>query len=224
MTVAKSRRRRLRNTYKAMKKLADRCSWVDTDRGSRPRFEFVHNGNIEAEEYPDMYGVTLRVKGIESLAPFRERYEHSCTIYLPETYPTEAPIVKWHTPIFHPNILTFDENNELYQELCGTFGSEELLTEHFNKDPRWAELLDGYVCLDTLRENWTPFVGLDALVIEIANVVRYQTYSANNPFNRAAARWAKEQEKLRGYFPLDDGLLEIEVTAGVQVVNVDSGA
>lgn len=216
------RDRRLRNTYIAMEELAKRCLSVEIGGKPLPRFEFVHNGDIEAEEYPDMYGVTLRIKGIES-AREEERYEHQCTIYLPATYPTKAPVVKWRTPIFHPNILTFDENNPLYQELCEQFGSEELLTEHINKDPHFAELLDSYVCLDTLRENWTPFVGLDELVIEMANMVRYRTYNANNPFNKAAAAWAKEKEKLHGYFPLDDGLLEIKATIDVRVVEVDSG-
>jgi ubiquitin-protein ligase len=221
--MTRIRDRRLRNTYVAMEELAKRCLSVEIGGKPLPRFEFIHNGNIEAGEYPDLYGVTLRVKGIESLHPFKERYEHSCTIYLPATYPTKAPVVKWHTPISHPNILTFDETNPLYQELCEQFGGEELLTEDINKDPRWIKLLDAYVCLDTLRENWTPFVGLDELVVEMANMVRYRTYNADNPFNKAAAAWAKEKEKLHGYFPLDDGLLEIKETIDVRVVEVDSG-
>lgn len=215
--------RRLRNDYLAMKSLADKCLRINTDKGSQPRFEFKPNGNPESEEYPDTYGVTLRVKGIES-AHEEERYEHKFTIYLPADYPTKAPIVKWHTPIFHPNILTFDKNNELYQEYEHEFGSEELLIAHINKDPRWAKLLDAYVCLDTLRQNWTPFVGLDELVIEIANIVRYRTYTANNAFNQAAAEWVKKKEKLRGYLPLDDGLLEMRMAPGVQLVEVDDGA
>ena len=119
----KPRDQRLRNTYLSMEELQKKCLRVN----EKPRFEFVHNGKIEAGEFPDMYGVTLRVKGVETRHQ-EFRYEHSCTIYLTEKYPTEAPIIKWHTPIFHPNILTFDENNELYQELCQEFGSEELFT------------------------------------------------------------------------------------------------
>jgi ubiquitin-protein ligase len=220
MTPMTRRDRRLYNTYVAMEKLAARC----TKREGQPRFEFTHNGDIEAGEHPDMYGVTLRLKGIESHNPLKWRYEHSCTIYLPAVYPAEPPLIKWHTRIFHPNILMFDETSESYQELRRELGSEELLTQHINQNPQFVGALDGYVCLDTLSKNWTPSVGLGDLVIEIANMVRYQTYSANDPYNKAAAEWAKEKEKLHRYFPLDKGLLEIEEDGSIRIVAiVDAG-
>jgi ubiquitin-protein ligase len=221
--MTSARERRLRNTYRAMQELADKCLQIELGGKRVPRFEFTHNGNIAAEEYPDTYGITLRVKGIESLHPFKERFEHEATIYLPVDFPAKAPVVRWHTPISHPNILTFDETNPLYRELSVEFGGEDLLSEDINRDPRWIELLDAYVCLDTLRENWTPFVGLDELVIEMANMVRYRTYNADNPFNKAAAAWAKEKEKLHGYFPLDGGLLEIGESPEIRIVDVRSG-
>lgn len=216
------RNARLRNTYNAVKVLADKCTTIDFGKGPLPRFEFKHNGKIEADEYPDMYGITLRVKGVESLHPLRERYEHQCTIYLPVNYPVEHPLIKWHTPIFHPNILMFDENNQSYQNLLENIDSEEALTEDINTNPDWLNVLDGYVCLNTLREDWTPAVGLDDLIIELTNMIRYQTYSASpgKAFNKAAAKWAREKEEIPGQLPLDNGLTEIEEVIGVEVIDV----
>jgi ubiquitin-protein ligase len=208
-----------------MEELARNCSNIRIGGEWKPRFEFTHNGKIADEEYPDTYGVTLRVKGMELLQPFKERYEHQFTVYLPATYPAQAPIIKWHTPIFHPNILMFDEGNEYYLELREKMGGEELLTEDINKDPRWLNVLDGYVCLNTLREDWTPSISLDMLIVEIANMVRYQTFStpSDESFNKAAAQWAREkQAELPNYFPIDkEGLTKLKQIGQVRVIGVE---
>lgn len=219
MSARSPRMRRLEATYWRMKDLSEKCSSVMTAQGKQPRFEFTHNGNPDQGEFPDLYAVSLRVEGVISAREER-RLDHSCTIFLPVEYPTAPPIIKWHTPIFHPNIRTFDEQNELYRELLQDAGSEELMTKHINSDPMFAELLAGYVCLDILEKNWTPAVDLDALVIEIANMVRYRTYNADLAYNRAAAKWAREKEELKGFFPLDVGLLEIQDVVDPVVVRV----
>lgn len=221
----KPRDRRLRNDYRALNRLAQRCLPV-SQLDSRPRFEFDHNGNSEVGEYPDRYRVTLRVKGMEKYPPETIRREHSFTIYLPIRYPVEPPKIQWHTPIFHPNIRVFDENSRQYQELRDKFGSDELLNQEINRDPRWAEWmeqLEGHICLDVLDKNWTPFVGLDELIIQFANVVRYQTYTATHGYNQAAASWVKRQESIPGRLPLDpDGLLKMKVTTDVKKIEVES--
>lgn len=207
MIAMSLRQKRLKNTYLAMQTLAQRCGSVNLGQGNLPRFEFKNNGNPDESEYPDTYEVTLRIQGVRKFPPLEYQSEHSFTIYLTEKYPIEKPVVKWHTPIYHPNIKVFDENNPVYKTLIGEFGSEELMTQDINSNPDWTNLLDGYICLDALRENWTPFIGLDDLVIEIANMVRYQTFNVNSPLNKAAAEWAKEKMKVR-YFPLDHGLVD----------------
>lgn len=213
------RDRRLRNTYAAMKRLAEKCASITIGVERQPRFEFTHNGAPQDGEYPDVYGITLRVKGIESARDV-ERIEHKCTIYLPADFPTKPPIVKWHTPIFHPNIQAFDENNQLYQELSETLGSEKELTKQINHDPRFAELLDGYVCLDALKKNWTPMVGVESVVIELANMVRFHTYNVNSVLNKAAADWVNRKAQLTAYFPLDQGLLEVAETSILKTVTL----
>ena len=208
MNVISPRQRRLKNTYQAMQALAQRSGSVSSRQANLRRFEFKNNGNPDDGEFPDMYGVTLRIQGVKKFPPLEYLSEHLFTIYLTEKYPVEKPVVKWHTPIYHPNIKIFDENDSRYQALVDEFGSVELMSDDINRDPRWANLLDGYICLDALKENWTPYVGLDDLIVEIANMVRYQTFNVNSPLNEAAAKWAKEQMKLRHFFPLDQSLVD----------------
>lgn len=219
MSSRSPRIKRLAATYARMQELCERCSTVETPDGPKPRFEFTHNGNPDQGEFPDRYAVTLRITGMESAREVK-RDEHACTIYLPAAYPTTPPVIKWHTPIFHPNILTFDEEDALYRELLEEMGSEKLMTEHLNTQPQFAEVLAGFVCLDILDKNWSPSVELDAVVIEIANLVRYQNYTINSAYNQAAANWAYEKRKLRGYFPLGPGLLHAAQTAQPVVVKV----
>ena len=220
MTSLPPRQRRLMNTYLAMQALVEKCKKGSSSKQRLSRFEFTHNGNPKDEEYPDIYDVTLRVTGVKNRREEPQK-EHRFMIYLPVNYPVGNPLVRWNSDIFHPNILgVLDPNDETYQELRQEFSSEDAMNRSINQDPRWEELLGSYVCLDALKENWTPFVGLDALVVEIANMVRYQTYNLNSVLNKAAATWAKEKEKLMGYFPLDTGLVDTEEKSIIRILEV----
>lgn len=72
------------------------------------------------------------------------RYAHGMSVLVSEEYPAETPVVKWRTPIFHPNIMppedggyvctklleNWDFNSTLYAFIRGV---EWLLT---NPNPR----------------------------------------------------------------------------------------
>lgn len=57
--------------------------------------------------FPIMINVTLlRVPGPDwEDGKVVHRFVHRLAIIIGEEYPTEKPIVKWQTPIFHPNIM-----------------------------------------------------------------------------------------------------------------------
>lgn len=209
-----SHQRRLFNTYKDMQDLAKKCV-----KSMPCRFEFKHNGNINKGEYPDMYDVILRVKGMKNAT--EEQHEHHFMVYLPVNHPVEPPLIKWGSDIFHPNILgMLDPNDATYKALLQEFDTEESLTWAINHDPRWVDLLSSNVCLDALKENWTPSVTLTMLIIELANMIRYQTYNLKSVLNDAAKAWAEEKEKTHS-LPLEqEGLYEAEIESKIRVVSV----
>ena len=208
--------RRLFNTYTEMQALAEKCA-KNAPKGHARRLEFKHNGDVSKGEYPDIYDVTLRLKGMKNQN--EELDEHHFMVYLPVSYPMEPPLIKWGSDIFHPNILgMLDPNDLTYKELRQEFDTEETMTRAINQDPRWAELLSSYVCLDALKENWTPSVTLSMLIVELANMIRYKTYNLRSVLNTAASAWAAEKEKTHS-LPLDPhGLFETEEQAMVRVV------
>lgn len=58
-----------------------------------------------ADHAPNYYMLTLRYNGIKLGDRGPElTTEHRVEIVLPATYPLQAPVVTWLTPIFHPNI------------------------------------------------------------------------------------------------------------------------
>lgn len=88
-----SRRRdiRLRNDATDLQKLAAQCDWFDLRAEGDP---------------PHTFHLTFRCRGLMKNAQNQvvETNLHKCTIQLTARYPTQAPNVTWHTPIFHPNI------------------------------------------------------------------------------------------------------------------------
>ena len=207
MSTMTRRDKRLFSDYQALCDLAKRCQRATNM--NVPRFEFTCNGNIEAGEYPDTYEVTLRIKSVKAISPTLEYcFEHLVTLYLPMDYPGNPPLVTWNTRIFHPNIKTLRS-----EDLAENWGvNPETLARDLNEKPELADLakdLAGYICLDALKQNWSPSISLSKLVIELANLVRYQTYNVNDPLDRRAAQWAKDRQDQHGFFPLDRGLLEV---------------
>ncbi|MGE0761541.1 MAG: ubiquitin-conjugating enzyme E2 [Pirellulaceae bacterium] len=59
----------------------------------------------------------------------------------------------------------------------------------------------GFVCLGGYGTFWAPSLNLDELCIMLWDMVRYENFDVNSPYNREAALWARSQQKFR--FPLD---------------------
>jgi ubiquitin-protein ligase len=59
----------------------------------------------------------------------------------------------------------------------------------------------GMVCLGGYGKHWVPSLNLDELCEMLWDMVRYQNYDVNSPYNLSAANWARDQEPRR--FPLD---------------------
>lgn len=53
----------------------------------------------------------------------------------------------------------------------------------------------GVVCLGGYGTYWVPSLSLDELCVMLWDMVRYQNYDIESPYNRDAAFWAKEQEE-----------------------------
>jgi hypothetical protein len=60
---------------------------------------------------------------------------------------------------------------------------------------------NGVVCLGGYSSHWVPSLQLDELCTMLWDIVRYQNYDVDSPYNREAARWVRDQEAYA--FPLD---------------------
>ncbi len=75
----------------------------------------------------------------------------------------------------------------------------------------------GIVCLGGYGTHWVPSLRLDELGVMLWDMIRYQNYDVQSPYNREAALWARDQIDFR--FPLDDRPLRNRVAGGpVEVV------
>lgn len=59
----------------------------------------------------------------------------------------------------------------------------------------------GVVCLGGYGTYWVPSVNLDELCHMLWDMIRYQNFDVNSPYNREAANWAKTQHEMR--LPVD---------------------
>ncbi len=59
----------------------------------------------------------------------------------------------------------------------------------------------GVVCLGGYGTYWVPSLSLDELCTMLWDMIRFENYDPNSPYNREAAIWAKQQKDYR--FPLD---------------------
>lgn len=60
----------------------------------------------------------------------------------------------------------------------------------------------GVVCLGGYGTYWTPSLNLDELCTMLWDMLRYENYDVNSPYNREAAHWAKTQRAFR--LPVDE--------------------
>ena len=70
----------------------------------------------------------------------------------------------------------------------------------------------GVVCLGGYGTHWVPSLNLDELCGMLWDMIRYQNFDVDSPYNREAALWAKTQHVLR--LPVDDRPLRDRI-AGV---------
>lgn len=59
----------------------------------------------------------------------------------------------------------------------------------------------GIVCLGGYSTHWVPSLGLDDLCQMLWDMIRYQNFDVDSPYNREAAHWARTQTDYR--LPLD---------------------
>ncbi len=52
---------------------------------------------------------------------------------------------------------------------------------------------NGIVCLGGYSTHWVPSLQLDELCTMLWDMIRYENFDVDSPYNRAAAQWAKEQ-------------------------------
>jgi hypothetical protein len=52
---------------------------------------------------------------------------------------------------------------------------------------------NGVVCLGGYSTHWVPSLQLDELCTMLWDMIRYENFDVDSPYNRAAAQWAKEQ-------------------------------
>lgn len=87
------RDRRLRNDYKAVMDLVNRS-------------DFIQVLSTDGDP-PERYLIRFTCKGVEKVNSHGQPVfseNHEVSLYLHAEYPLKQPQLKWHTPIFHPNI------------------------------------------------------------------------------------------------------------------------
>lgn len=60
---------------------------------------------------------------------------------------------------------------------------------------------NGVVCLGGYSTHWTPSLSLDELCGMLWDMLRFENYDVESPYNREAAHWTKTQDRFR--LPLD---------------------
>lgn len=76
----------------------------------------------------------------------------------------------------------------------------------------------GVVCLGGYSTHWAPSLQLDELCTMLWDMIRYQNFDVDSPYNRAAAIWAKTQKRF--HLPIDarpirDAMEDSELMADV---------
>jgi hypothetical protein len=69
----------------------------------------------------------------------------------------------------------------------------------------------GVVCLGGYGTYWTPSLNLDELCTMLWDMIRYENYDVNSPYNREAAHWAKTQRAFR--LPVDERSIRDKVAS-----------
>lgn len=128
---------------------------------------------------PERYEVDFHVKGLECLpgGELVSRSEHTIEIVLPAEFPRRPPICKMKTPIFHPNIDTWDictsdhwAAQETLVDLVVRIGQMITYQSHNTKSPlnadaaRWCDENESRLPVDSVDLHPPdPFVAAEVL-------------------------------------------------------------
>lgn len=74
----------------------------------------------------------------------------------------------------------------------------------------------GVVCLGGYGTYWTPSLNLDELCTMLWDMIRYENYDVNSPYNREAAHWARTQRAFR--LPVDERSIRDKVAGEPYIV------
>ncbi|MBP89029.1 MAG: hypothetical protein CMJ64_20330 [Planctomycetaceae bacterium] len=75
----------------------------------------------------------------------------------------------------------------------------------------------GVVCLGGYGTHWVPSLNLDELCCMLWDIIRYQNFDVESPYNREAALWAKTQRTYR--LPVDERPLRDRIAGLAREVN-----
>ena len=176
------------------------------------------------DEYqPDQYYVEFHCNGLMQKDRITDR--HVVHIYLHAEYPRKPPAIQFTTPIFHPNIKAFLDDDQQISRFAQDLGGLQNLENLFNRDPAVRELFYARICLNVLEElNWTPAITLYDICLELGAMIQFQRFNVEDPFNKEAAEWARWARTQPGLLPIDSRDLrdraQVESARGVGQVNV----
>jgi len=134
------------------------------------------------------------------------RDESTILDFSPYGNPPEAYLIR-----FHGRGLWKPENSS---EILGSSTHEVSISFGANyprqiPDMTWRSPIyhpnisaSGVVCLGGYGTHWVPAVGLDDLCLMLWDMIRYQNYDIESPYNREAAAWVRTQTTYR--FPVDE--------------------
>jgi ubiquitin-protein ligase len=199
-----NRDNRLMQEFARMKELREQSGFID----------FVAEGDP-----PEVYVVTFTCRGMIDADVVGE--EHVARIYLPAEFPFDGPpMVKFLTRSFHPNIaarIQMSNFQEQIQDLLRRAPDEAARKQIQQELANNEELVKTKVCLDTLDHNWSPFITLDRICIELGEMIQYKRYNLNSPLNDDAVAWARAN---RDHLPVDArSLLDLRALAGIRILS-----
>jgi ubiquitin-protein ligase len=199
------REQRLASEYRRMQQLVEQSSMIT----------FAGNG-----EPPDEYIVTFSCLGLSD--PNTSSNKHLVHMYLDAEFPRRPPVVSFLSQIFHPNVMSPIQSPRIQQwlrEMLAVTANDPAAQDTLNKLIENPELRKGHVCLDTLNLNWSPFITLDLVCLELGEMIQYKRYNLGDPLNRTAAAWAEHNRHL---LPWDGrALCDIKALGSIRILSSD---
>ena len=153
-------------------------------------------------------------RGIQQLSAESTIFDFECSGNIPELYR-----FFFHGPGTYKtsrNTVAIRDRHEIVVELAAAY--PRLMPGISWHSPVFHPNISssGVVCLGGYGTNWVPSLQLDELCVMLWDMIRYQNYDVESPYNREAAMWAREQIDFR--LPLDDRSLRDRVADQVDEI------